>query len=255
MQTTKQVVSIAREAASLAAITGLQSAVKAAMQADGNEAAKIQACAKVLANQVTGLVLPLASKVALIRATYADEFAQLASTKDLTKEQAKRKSNAVAGLVAALTCYCAADLPVETKAPADGKPAEFTKAAELPSLSAMKAAAATVKEMAKAEETKAATVATLAAMSAEDKAKAQADADKAAKAKADEIAEQTKAAVKAANAETIADLAKHLPEILSDADLRAQLEAAFLTHGLALAKAKAAPKSGSMAEQLASLTK
>ena len=251
----KTIISITREAASLAAITDLQGAVKAAMQADGTEAAKVQACAKVLAAQVSALVLPLASKVALIRATYADEFAQLAATKDLTKEQAKRKSNAVAGLIAALTCYCAADLPVETKAPADGKPAEFTKAAELPSLSAMRAAAATVKETAKASEAKAATIAALAAMTPEQKAMETAKAAEAAKTKAADVAAQAAAATKAANAETVAEFLQFLPGIMADADTRGALETGLLAHGLKLTKAKAEPKAGSMAEQLAGLTK
>lgn len=248
----KTVVSIAREASALAAFTAVSSAIQHAMKADGNESAKIQDLAKRLAAQVADVALPLASKVALIKATYADEFAQMAATKDLTKEQAKRKSNATASLVAALTCYCAADLPVEVKAPADGKPAEFVKAAELPSLSAMKIAAASVKEMAKASEAKAAAEAAIKAMSPADKAKAQAEVKAQAEAKALELAAETAAAVKAANLHMIGELEKRLTHILADNDCRAELEAAFMLHGLQLAKAKRAPISGSMAEQLRS---
>ena len=251
---TKTVVSITREGASLKAITSLQGAVAHAMQADGKEAASIQACAKVLADQVAGLTLPLASKVALIRATYADEFTQLGATTGLTKEQAKRKSNVVASLNAALVCYCAADMPVEVKAPSEGKDAEFKPARDL-SLSAMRANAAAVKETAKAQETQEAATAALAMMSAEEKAKVKAEAEKAAEDRAATVAEQNKAKAKKADGELVAELAKRLGGILADSENRSALEAAFLTHGLHIAKAKAQPKTGSMAEQLATLTK
>ena len=249
----KTVVSIAREAASLSAITDLQGAIKAAMQADGTEAAKIQACAKVLASQVKALDLPLASRVALIRATYADEFSALASTKDLTKEQAKRKSNAIAGLVAAITCYCAESCPVETKAPADGKPAEFKPAGEL-SLSAMKAAAATVKETVKAEEQKAAATVALAAMTPEQQAAEKAaNETKTREAAAAALVAKNKI-IHEADAGTIKELGTCLGRVLGTPDLRELLDAAFLVHGLKLSKA-AKPSGETLAAQLASLTK
>lgn len=252
MNTTKTVVAIAREASSLEAITTLQEAVSAAMQADGKEASTIQACAKTLAAQVAHLDLPLSSKVALIRATYADEFGALASTKDLTKEQGKRKSNAVAGLIAAVTCYCASDMPVEVAAPTDGKDAVFKKAGEL-SLSAMKANAATVKETAKAAETVVAQAAMLAAMTPEEKLAAQAaSAQKASAAKA--ASDAAKATLIAeANAETCKEFIANLSGILASNDNREALDAAFLHVGLKLQKCKASPSGESLAAQLAAL--
>jgi hypothetical protein len=253
---TKPVISIVREAASLSAITALQTAVAEGMQADRKESVAIQACAKILAAQVATLNLPLASKVATIKATYADEFAGLSSTKDIDdKQAAKRKSNAAAALNAARVCYVAQDMPVEVRPPADGKPAVFKPAQEL-SLSAMRAAAATVKETAKAAEAKAAAEAAIATMTPEMKAAAQAAAQAEAEKKAKEAETARLATVAAHNLEIVSDLAKYLPSILAQQDAREALDAALLNAGLVLSKSKKAPaERGSLSDQLKSLTK
>ena len=146
-------------------------------------------------------------------------------------------------------------MPVEIKAPADGKPAEFKPACEL-SLSAMRAAAATVKETAKAAESKAAAEAAIATMTPEMKAAAQAAAQVEAEKKAQAAEAARLATIAAHNLEVVAEFAKFLPSILSQQDAREALDAALLNAGLTLSKAKKAPtERGSLSDQIKSLTK
>jgi hypothetical protein len=254
-QATKTVVSIERSAPVIAFFGDVAEATSAAFRADGNESAKIQKLAQALAGQVESLALPLSSKIALVKATYAQEFAGMASTKDLDKQLAKRKSNAVAALVAALTCYIAADTPVETKAPAEGKPAEFKKAGEL-SLSAQRAAAAEVKKVVADAEKKSATEAAIAAMTPEQKKATELKLAEIAAATAANVAKERQAAQLATATALVGSLAVQLDFIMTTPETNAKLNDLFAAHGFEIKKSKRAPaERGTLADQLKSLAK
>lgn len=254
----KTILTLTRAANVIADFSAIGDALQAGFKADATEASVIQTTAKELAAQCKlelPAELPLATKLALVRATYAEEFSALASTKGLEPLQAKRKSNASAGLTSALTCYIMADTVIEVKPPKDGKPAETKKASEL-SYSAMKAAAAEIKTIAKEAEAKAETAAKLAAMSEAEKAEAQKVAAEAAKVAAAKKAETEKIAKDKCALAVISSLDSQFTYIMSDADLRGTLQTKLEAHGFTLAKSKKAPaEKGTLSDQLKSLAK
>lgn len=254
----KTILTLTRAASVIADFSALSTAIAEGFKADANEAKTVQETARELAAQVKNELpaeLPLATKLALVRATYADEFSTLSSTKGLDPLQAKRKSNASAGLTAAITCYIMADTPIQVAPPKDGKEATFKKAGEL-SYSAMRAAAAEVKTIAKEAEAKIETEAKLAAMSVEEKKVEQVKADIAAKAAQVKKAEEAKIAADKSALAVISSLDSQFAYIMGDADLRATLAAKLADHGYALTKSKQAPKEkGTLSDQLKALTK
>ena len=184
----------------------------AATNLDASLNAKLGELANILATEVAGFDLPLASKLALLESAYKDDFKLLAVNR-----------NTVASLRAALTCKVAGGMLVEVKAPSkDGKVGAVLKPADKLSVGEAKKFAAVVKaDAAEAER------------SPEEAQRAE-QLEKSMKAAAQEVSNKLATAVAQAKAE------EAFAYVLHDAR-RATLTAKLAAIGYKLAKLTTAP--------------
>ena len=184
----------------------------AATNLDASLNAKLGELANILATEVAGFDLPLASKLALLESAYKDDFKALSANR-----------NTVASLRAALTCKVAGGMLVEVKAPSkDGKVGAVLKPADKLSVGEAKKFAAVVKaDAAEAER------------SPEEAQRAE-QLEKSMKAAAQEVSNKLATAVAQAKAE------EAFAYVLHDAR-RATLAAKLAAIGYKLAKLTTAP--------------